>query len=224
MNPSPSRPLAIVWDWDNTLVDGWPAIRAGLNAALQDAGMAEWSLEEVRARVRHSLRDSFPQLFGDRWEHARDIFYAAVRATHLDVLRPMPGAEALLRRAALVAPLAVLSNKAGPLLRAEAAHLGWAPLFRALVGAGDAAADKPDPVPMRLACAACGVPTGASVWYVGDNALDMDAARRAGCLPVLLGDAAHDGGPKASAPALHFITAERMTVALSALDKATPPG
>ena len=218
------RPRAIVWDWDNTLVDGWPAIQAGLNAAFRDAGLPEWTLEEVRARVRHSLRDSFPGLFGDRWEHARDIFYAAVRATHLGVLRPMPGAEALLRQAALVAPMAVLSNKSGPLLRAEAAHLGWAPLFRALIGAGDGAADKPDPRPMRVACAACGVPAGTDIWYVGDNALDMDAARRAGCVPVLLGDAAHDGGPAASDPAHHFLSAAQMTNALCALAKAPPEG
>ena len=218
IRPHAPRPSAIVWDWDNTLVDGWPTIQAGLNAAFRDAGLPEWSLEEVRERVRHSLRDSFPPLFGDRWERARDIFYAAVRATHLEVLRPMPEVAALLRRAAAVAPMAVLSNKSGPLLRAEAAHLGWAPLFRALVGAGDCAADKPDPRPMRIACAACGVPAGAEVWYVGDNALDMDAARRAGCVPVLLGDAAHDGGPGAAAPALRFVTAAEMTEALSALD------
>ena len=219
IRPRARLPKAILWDWDNTLVDGWPAIQAGLNAALRDAGKPEWSLEDVRERVRHSLRDSFPALFGHRWERARDIFYDAVRATHLEVLRPMPGAAALLRRAATLAPLAVLSNKSGPLLRAEAAHLGWAPLFRALVGAGDGAADKPDPRPMRIACAACGVPAGGEVWYVGDNSLDMEAARRAGCLPVLLWDAAHDGGPAAAAPALHFLTAADMTDALSALDK-----
>jgi phosphoglycolate phosphatase len=217
---TPPLPQAIVWDWDNTLVDGWPAIWSGLNAAFRDAGLPDWSLEEVRARVRHSLRDSFPVLFGGGWERARDIFYAAVRSTHLEVLRPMPDAEALLRQAAAMAPLAVLSNKAGPLLRAEAAHLGWVPFFRALVGAGDAVADKPDPRPMRIACAACGVPAGEAVWYVGDNALDMQAARQAGCVPVLLGDAAHDGGPSAAAPVLHFLTAAQMREALSALAKA----
>lgn len=218
------RPRAIVWDWDNTLVDGWPAIQAGLNAAFRDAGLPEWTLEEVRARVRHSLRDSFPGLFGAGWERARDLFYAAVRARHLAVLRPMEGAGDLLAQAARVAPLAVLSNKSGPLLRAEAASLGWASRFRALVGAGDGAGDKPDPRPMRVACAACGVPAGPGVWYVGDNALDMDAARRAGCVPVLLGDAAHDGGPGASAPAHHFLSAAQMTNALCALAKAPPQG
>ncbi|MBP0492977.1 HAD family hydrolase [Pararoseomonas indoligenes] len=218
------RPSAIVWDWDNTLADGWPAIRAGLNAAFRDAGLPEWTLDEVKERVRKSLRDSFPAIFGDRWEHSRDIFYAAVRATHLEVLRPMPGVEETLRRAARIAPMAVLSNKGGSLLRAEAAHLGWSPLFRALVGAGDCAADKPDPTPMRVACAACGTTPNTAVWYVGDNALDMDAARRAGCLPVLLGDAAHDGGPAHASAALHFLTAAQMTDALSALDKAHADG
>ena len=32
------RPVAIVWDWDNTLVDGWAAIAAGLNAAFAASG------------------------------------------------------------------------------------------------------------------------------------------------------------------------------------------
>jgi phosphoglycolate phosphatase len=209
------RPRAIVWDWDNTLVDGWPAILAGLNAALRDAGLPEWTLKEVRARVRHSLRDTFPAMFGARWERARDLFYAGVRAEHLAVLRPMPGAAAMLRVAASVAPLAVLSNKNGDLLRREARHLGWVPQFRALVGAGDAAADKPDPRPMRLALAACGVPAGQGAWYVGDTALDMEAARAAGLIPVLLGDAAHDGGPAAAMPALHFTDAESLASALA---------
>ncbi|WP_426957463.1 HAD family hydrolase [Muricoccus radiodurans] len=210
-------PRAIVWDWDNTLVDGWPAIQAGLNAAFREFGLPEWSLEEVRARVRHSLRDSFPVLFGQGWERARDIFYAGVRAMHLAVLRPMPGASDLLAAAAAVAPLAVLSNKQGALLRAEAAHLRWTAQFTALIGAGDAAGDKPDPRPMRLACAACGVPAGEGVWYVGDTRLDMQAARAAGCVPVLLGDAAHDGGAEAAAPRLHFSTSHEMASALSAL-------
>lgn len=196
-------------------MDGWPAILAGLNAALRDAGKPEWTLEEVRARVRHSLRDTFPGMFGDRWERARDIFYAAVRAEHLSVLRPMPGAPAMLRQVATVAPLAVLSNKQGALLRREARHLGWAGMFRALVGAGDAPADKPDPRPMRLAAAACGVPAGEVVWYVGDTALDMRAARVAGCVPVLLGDAAHDGGPAAAMPVLHFTDASALAYALA---------
>ena len=90
-------PAAIVWDWDNTLVDGWAAIAAGLNAAFAAFGLPAWSVEEVRARVRRSLRESFPEVFGLEWERARDVFYAEVRARHLGVLTAMPGAEDALR-------------------------------------------------------------------------------------------------------------------------------
>ncbi|TCZ66780.1 HAD family hydrolase [Roseicella aquatilis] len=199
------RPVAVLWDWDNTLVDGWAAIAAGLNAAFAAHGLPGWTLEEVRGRVRRSLRETFPEMFGARWEAARDIFYAEVRARHLGVLAPMPGAAAALEAAAAAGlPQGVISNKQGPLLRAEAAHLGWNRHFAALLGAGDAAADKPDPAPFRLALEALGLPTGPGVWpgvwYIGDTALDMQAARAAGCTAVLLGDAAHDGGIAHAAP------------------------
>jgi phosphoglycolate phosphatase len=199
--PPEGLPSAILWDWDNTLVDGWAAIQAGLNAAFRAFGMPEWDRPTVLANVRRALRESFPELFGaDGWERARDIFYAEVRAQHLSVLQPMPGAAQAIAAASLLAPQAVVSNKQGPLLRAEAAHLGWAPRFAALVGAGDAARDKPDPAPLLMALDVCDVMPGPSVWYVGDTALDMQAARAANCTAVLLGDAHHDGGVGNVAP------------------------
>ena len=214
------RPEAIVWDWDNTLVDGWAAIAAELNAAFAAFGLPRWTLEEVKARVRRSLRESFPEIFGADWERARDIFYAEVRARHLGVLSPMPGAaEALRAGAALGVPMAVNSNKQGPLLRAEAAHLGWAAMFSALVGAADAAADKPDPAPMRLALAGCRVPAGPAVWYVGDTALDMQAARAASCAAVLVGGAEHDGGVANAAPDAAFADCYALAAHLRRLAK-----
>lgn len=198
------RPAAILFDWDNTLVDGWAAIHAGLNAAFRAFGLREWSADEVLGNVRRSLRESFPELFGAEWERARDIFYDAVRATHLQVLRPLDGAAALVSTAAGIAPIGVVSNKQGPLLRAEAQHLGWAPQFRSLVGAGDAEADKPNPAAILLALALIGIAPSRDVWYVGDTALDMEAARRAGCRAILLGDAAHDGGVTKAAPDVAF--------------------
>ena len=195
-----SRPAAILWDWDNTLVDGWAAIEAGLNATFRAFAMPEWGRATVLARVRGSLRDTFPGMFGAQWERARDIFYAEVQRRHLAVLAPMPGAAAAILAAGRIGPQAVVSNKQGPLLRAEAEHLGWSGHFGALVGAGDAARDKPDAAPILMALGRIGVRASPAVWYVGDTALDMQAARAAGCRAVLLGDAAHDGGVRAAAP------------------------
>jgi phosphoglycolate phosphatase len=112
---------------------------------------------------------------------------------HLHHLTLMPGADHLVALADGW-PQAVVSNKEGGLLRREVAHLGWNARFRAVVGAGDATADKPDPAPIWHALRTIGVKSGPEVWYVGDTGSDMQAARAAGCTAVLLGDAGHDGG------------------------------
>ena len=210
------RPKILLYDWDNTLVDGWTGIAAALNATFTAFDMPHWTAEETRARVRVAMRESFPVMFGDRWTEARDIFYDALSRQHLDHVRPMAGAaEALAAGGAW--PQGVVSNKSGPFLRAEVAHLGWAARFRAVVGAGDASADKPDPAPIHLALSQLGATADLSVWYLGDTALDMQAARAAGVTAVLIGDAAHDLGVDHAAPDLHFRTAHALAAQLHVL-------
>ena len=188
-----TRPSLLLYDWDNTLVDGWAGITGALNATFTVFGKPLWTVQDTKSRVRVALKESFPVMFGDRWEEARDIFYAAFKANHLDHVRPMPGADhALLAGQAW--PQGIVSNKAGPYLRLEVAHLGWNNRFKAVVGAGDARADKPDPAPIHLALEKMARVAHRSVWYLGDTALDMQAARAAGVTPVLVGMADHDGG------------------------------
>ena len=180
-------PRAIVFDWDNTLVDSWGTIHEALVLTFTAMGHEPWTLAETKIRVRRSLRDAFPALFGDRWDEARKLYLDHFMAMHIERLTPILGAAELLaeaRRAGF--HLAVLSNKTGRILRLEADHLGWTQHFKRLVGAGDAKADKPDPVAMQFALEGSGL-AGADVWYVGDTALDMECAARAGCTAVLLG-------------------------------------
>jgi phosphoglycolate phosphatase len=183
-----ARPRALIFDWDNTLVDSWPTIHEALNTTLAAMGHAPWSFEESKERVRLSLRDSFPLLFGDRWEEARRVYLDAFLAMHLERLTALPGAEALLDH--LKGDgfyLAVVSNKTGPILRRESDKLGWNRYFGRLVGATDASADKPDAAPVRMALEGSGVPGGPDVWFVGDTAVDVQCALGAGCVPVLVG-------------------------------------
>lgn len=190
-----TRPRAVLFDWDNTLVDNWGCIRAALNAAQIAMGHEPWTLAETRERVRQSLRDSFPRLFGERWPEARDIFYAHFDAHHLVYLQPLPGAEALL--AALAGQgiyLAVVSNKTGRFLRREAEALGWDRYFGRLVGATDAERDKPDAAPVRLALEPSGLAPGPDVWFVGDADIDMECAHGTGCVALLIGPAVSGAG------------------------------
>ncbi|MDE2516565.1 MAG: HAD family hydrolase [Rhodospirillales bacterium] len=211
----PPRPRILLYDWDNTLVDAWAGVAAALNAAFAAFALPRWTVDEVRARVRVSLRESFPPMFGPDWKRAAEVFYATLAACHLDHVQPMPGAAAALAAGARW-PQGVVSNKTGPFLRAEVAHLGWGGFFGPVIGAGDARADKPDPAPILMALDALGHAPGPDVWYIGDTALDMQAARAAGVSAVLIGDAGHDLGIDRAAPDLHFSDAHVFSAHLGA--------
>jgi phosphoglycolate phosphatase len=191
--PEIPAPRAILFDWDDTLVDNWAAIGDALNAAFRVMGREPWTHSQTRERVRKSLRDSFPEMFGELWEEARDVFYANFAANHLGTLEEKPGASAMLDTlGASGLFMAVISNKRGDFLRREAEHLGWDRYFSGFVGAGDAAADKPDAAPVVMALAQSGVEPGRDVWVVGDTWVDLAAARGAGCVPVLIGPCVPD--------------------------------
>ncbi|MBT5374316.1 MAG: HAD hydrolase-like protein, partial [Rhodospirillaceae bacterium] len=173
-----SPPRAMLFDWDNTLVDNWMAIVAALNAAQTSLGFTPWSSQVADQRLGQSLDDAFPAIFGERWQQARELFFDHFNKHHLDELRPMEGAKDLLDIVlAKEIFLAVVSNKIGPLLRREADHLGWQDYFTRLVGASDAGADKPSPLIVEQALSQSGVACGPDVWFVGDRPIDLVCAR-----------------------------------------------
>jgi phosphoglycolate phosphatase len=190
VSPSPdlARPRAILFDWDNTLVDSWSTIHEALNLVMAAMEKTPWSIEDTKRRVRLSLRESFPVHFGERWEEAREIYLDRFRAIHLERLAALPGrGELLARLSGEGIFLGVVSNKTGALLRREVEVIGWSPYFGKVVGAGDAIADKPDAAPVVLALEPSGIGAGDAVWFVGDTGVDMECAGNSGCIPVLLG-------------------------------------
>ncbi|HEY9080840.1 HAD family hydrolase [Magnetovibrio sp.] len=209
MNDTPnSRPKAIIFDWDNTLVDSWLIIRDALNATFAEYDLPPWSLDETKVRVAKSMRDSFPELFGDAWEAAGKTFYGHFESIHLDRLTPLDNAaEALEQLSTLGIYLGVVSNKTGKLLRAEAKQLGWDKLFGQIVGATDAPRDKPAADPVIMALAGSGIELGPDVWFAGDARIDMECALNAGCTPVLVRPEPPANGEFAGAdPALYLDT------------------
>ncbi len=179
------HPTAIIFDWDDTLIDNWHAIHGALNVTMDAMGHDRWTFEKTKSNVRRSMRDSFPELFGNRWEEAADIFLSAIQFNHLktiNVLEGVPEMLASLKSAGIC--LCVVSNKNGKLLREEAEFLGWTQNFSAIIGATDAERDKPDPAPIYLSLSESGFSIGEDIWYVGDAPSDMECAHRAGVLPV----------------------------------------
>jgi phosphoglycolate phosphatase len=195
-------PRAVIFDWDNTLVDSWPAIAEAINRTRAALGREVWTPDEIRRRCTRAARESFPEWFGEEWEKAYEIYYQG-----FDEIRrqreivALPGAHDLLQwlqRQAI--PAFVVSNKRGDYLRLEAERLNWRGFFVSVVGAQDSPRDKPAREHVDHALRPSGIAADASVWFVGDSETDMLCARNAGCTPVFIGDSAE---------------AERLAVALA---------
>ena len=181
-------PRAVLFDWDNTLVENWLSIQAAMNAALASESKAVLGLDQVIFNARHSGRDVFPGLFGEHWQRARDVFYAHFHEHHLAGLTIMPGALRLidvLKEREI--PLGIVSNKRGDLLRREIGHLGWTSRFAAVVGSQDIDVDKPDPGPVLHVLAGLRLSPSPDIWVVGDTDVDIRAGLAAGCSAVLIG-------------------------------------
>jgi phosphoglycolate phosphatase len=121
------------------------------------------------------------------------------------MLAALPGAEALLQTgAAMGLYMGVVSNKTGTYLRQEVAHLDWGRYFGRLVGAQDAARDKPAPDPIWLVLKDTDIAPGPDVWFIGDAGIDVTCGRAAGCTTILLhGRPAGDVVPHREVAACH---------------------
>ena len=185
----PPYPQAVIFDWDNTLIDNWDAITDGLNKVRALNGLETWSPEEARIKSARALRDSFPEWFGDKWQKMRDIFYEHFYAVHLEKLKVKSGAEELLSYLyEKDLPLFVVSSKKNVLLKKEVSHLGWDKFFTAVIGSLDVSKDKPNRMPVDYALSSLNMSAdNPAVWMVGDTHVDVECALCSGCTPVLVG-------------------------------------
>ena len=185
-----SHPRAVVFDWDNTLVDSWEAIAEAINFTRCKFNLDVWSMDQIHVNCTRAARDSFPEWFGpDQWEEAYAVYYACFDKVRQRVgIQKKPGAEELIEyfRSQSI-PLFVVSNKRGDYLREEASHLKWSNHFIALIGATDAQKDKPARDPVDMALSHAHITADTTVWFIGDSKADVDCARNSGCLPVFIG-------------------------------------
>lgn len=190
MTKHPKLPPAVIFDWDNTLIDTFPLLKDANNLARTTLGFPAWDDAEARANIRLAGRDAYPKLYGERWQEAERIFYDHVQKHHLESLVVMEGAYELLEALAVAGvAMGILSNKRGAILRREVAHLGWSDFFKAVYGpddVGNIGKPAPDGLHAVLRVLDVDLETQPQVWYAGDTENDLKTARAAGVLPVYI--------------------------------------
>lgn len=187
MKNSLTKPKAIVFDWDNTLIKTWPKIHFAINATLKHFKMSEWDLETVMARMHKSTKESFPEFFGeDKFEEAIEVYYKAFDLYSEDV-NLFDGAQETLKLISNMGIyLAIVSNKRGAALRNEVREKDVDEYFSNVVGSGDCKEDKPSVLPL-LATLRGNEFKPQDIWFVGDTEIDMKMARKFGCAAIAYG-------------------------------------
>lgn len=172
---------AVLFDFDGTLGDSYPAIAASVNHLRAGRGLPPLPTDEVRRFVgrgpAYLLQHTVP---GAEVESA----IAAYRAHHVTIMREgtqlLPGAEAALaelHRSGL--RLGVCSNKPVDFTRELLDHLRIARLFDTVLGPQDVAEPKPAPDMLLAAMQRLDV-SARETLYVGDMVVDITTARAAG--------------------------------------------
>jgi phosphoglycolate phosphatase len=180
---APARLL--VFDLDGTLVDSTRDLASATNAALRRVAphAAALPVETVlgfvgngaRVLVEKALRHAGLDLPADE---VLPVFLECYERCLLDTTRPYPGIPEALEALA-PCPLAVLTNKPGPLARRLLEGLGLAPRFARIWGPGDVPARKPDGAGLALLMEELGA-TPSTTWMIGDSPVDVRTARAAG--------------------------------------------
>ena len=202
----PAGVRAVAFDLDGTLVDSAPDIAAAANATLAVLGMAP----VPEARVALAIGDGLDMLIertmtesaggapsSERLAAGIARFREEYGKRAYVASRVYPGVtEGLDALAARGLPLACVTNKASPFTKEVLERAGLASRFAFACCADSPERRKPRPDLLHEACARLGV-AARELLYVGDSALDVAAARAAGC-PVVLVDYGYNRGSPAS--------------------------
>ena len=182
-----SYPVAIFFDWDNTLINNWDAIHIAYNETLFQMGFEKQKKRKTLEESKYSLRTFFPKKFKNNWIKSKKIFYKEFCKIHLNKLKPDSSSEKLLKnikKKKII--MGIISNKDGNLLRKECKSLGWNKYFKIIIGANDAKEDKPSKYPFLLALKKISKKPNKKIWYVGDSDIDIIFAKKMKCFSIFL--------------------------------------
>ena len=178
---------AVIFDLDGTLVDSLDDIAASTRHVLDALGRPSRSREEIARFVGDGARLLIRRALGDAPELEEDAlrrFFEHYLAHSLDRTRPYLGIDALLGELARrEVAMAVLSNKPHAATLSVVAALFPDTPFAGVIGQRDGVEKKPDPAGALELCGALRA-DAADVFFVGDTAVDIETARRAGMTPI----------------------------------------
>lgn len=219
-------PRAVLIDLDGTLVDSAPELARAVDRVLTGAGHAPAGTEQVRVWVGDGidrlLERALTQATGEvpaaadlRAIRARfDTAYAEILGTMAPLYTGVIDGLDALRAGGL--GIACITNKAGVFAIGLLGTLGIADRFDAIIAGDSGKGTKPASAPLEAAARKLGVAIEDCV-MVGDSAIDVAAAREAGCPAWCVRTGYNRGAPlEDSGPDRIFDRFDELAAALTA--------
>ena len=178
---SPMSFAAVLFDFDGTLADSYPAIAASVNHVRARRGLPQLPVDDVKRFVgrgpEYLLTHTVPggDLVADiacYREHHPSVLFEGTRLLRgaADVIAALHGAG---KR------LGLCSNKPRVFSQKLLDHFGLASSFTVVLGPEDVPRPKPAPDMLQTAVTRLDLPKD-QVLYVGDMVVDIETARAAG--------------------------------------------
>ncbi|OEY86500.1 HAD family hydrolase [Wolbachia pipientis] len=180
-----SNPLAVIFDWDNTLVDTQNNIRNAIKHTIDAMGYSNKTLLDRNFHL--SRKEYMISLFGVQWKEANTIYQQYLDEALLQNITLNPGVEEMLKTLkSHNVYTAIVSNKRNINLRKEVTYFKLDNYFNKIVGSGDTHEDKPYAAPVLFALDKSLLPINKkNVFFIGDSVTDILCAQNTNCLPIV---------------------------------------
>lgn len=185
--PSPTRPAAVLFDLDGTLIDSIELILKSAHYAFTKCGLPVPSRAEWTTGIGRPLPVMFRHFAPGGEEDVPGLILAYREfqmANHDALVTAYSGVPDMLTTLAKRGhPMAIVTSKTDALAARGLAHTGIDKFFDTIVGMDSCQRHKPDPEPVRIALERLGYSAG-EAWFVGDSIHDMESGNAAGVATV----------------------------------------
>ena len=187
-----SKLKAVVFDWDNTLANSGPALKASVNQVLEKYGMPCWDVVKLKRDNNLSFQDNFKNIFADKADEAYALYQKIYLRTVQQYIKMMPFAHVVLHYFyKRNIPICLMTNKDRTLLDFELPILFEREYFSNIVCGHEAANNKPHDAHLFETLKNITPKqeiSPQSVWVVGDSPQDSCCAFACGALGIRIGE------------------------------------
>lgn len=184
------RPNAVLFDWDNTLMDHDEHTMPIVDKLVRKLGKPPYPDAQEVSRVWARSPEKCSELYFGNTPPRKvtKIFHRYVEEHRPDNFKLLPSARDVLDDLkARHIPMAVVSNKPEARLKKEIGQLGLTDYFEVIRGDRGNSPLKPDPHPLIETIKEMGLALE-NLWFVGDMYDDIEASRSHGFQRFLVGD------------------------------------